>query len=298
MIDIMRDYLAQATSPEFTQMIGEAHAVFDAFGVEDYADIFVQILMMDDVVDRGQSVQDVYDATRDLQVGLLRALGVTVSNEARVDELTGLLRGLKAVETFDDPHAILRHCELELHPEELFAEVLGLTTGIPAEALVIELHAVDQAVIQRIIEVAMTRIEEQAPVDRQEKVPYIEAWKRFTELADTPPVLLARFFADGLDVGYPFMLYVNMIGPEIETLPPGTIAADLVAMALISRDGNANPRGVIAEHIDTLLRDLSLITKVTVAANDLLVKAEIRATTPIRTELTGTQLQVEPSHDG
>ncbi|WP_429321831.1 hypothetical protein [Paraburkholderia sp. GAS448] len=271
------------------QTIDEAHSVLDEFGVEDYSDIFVQILMMDDVVDRGQTVQDVYDATHDLQAGLLRALGVTVSDEARVDHLSVLLRGLKAIERFHDPAAILRHCELESHPEDLLAEVLGLTIGTPAEELLVDLHGVDQPAIQRIIEVAIAQVqaqsEDQTPEDeRPDKTPYVQAWRRFREFTGGPPVLLERFFSDGLDVGYPFALYVNMIGPELETLPPGVIAANLVAMALISSDGNANPRTVISAHIDTLLHDLDLITKVTIEANDLLVKSEIRATTVIRTE--------------
>ena len=285
MIDILRDYLAQASSPEFVRTIDEAHAVFDEFCLEDYSDIFVQILMMDDVVDRGQSVQDVYDATHDLQVGLLRALGVTVSDEARVDHLSVLLRGLKAIENFHDPAAILQHCELESHPEELLAEVLGLTTGTPAEELLVDIHGVDQPAIQRIVEVAIAQNEDQTREDaRPDRARYVEAWNHFREFTGSPPVLLERFFADGLDVGYPFILYVNMIGPELETLPPGVIAANLVAMALISSDGNGNPRSVISTHIETLLHDLDLITKVTVAANDLLLKCEIRSTTAIRTE--------------
>ncbi|MBB5409386.1 hypothetical protein HDG34_003327 [Paraburkholderia sp. HC6.4b] len=285
MIDILRGYLAQASSPEFMQTIDEAHTVLDEFGIEDYADIFVQILMMDDVVDRGQTVQDVYDSTHDLQVGLLRALGVTVSGEARVDHLSVLLRGLKAIESFHDPAAILRHCELESHPEELLAEVLSITTGAPAEDLLVDLHGVDQPTIQRIVEVAIAQAEDRIPEgERLDKAPYVQAWRRFREFADGPPVLLERFFSDGLDVGYPFALYVNMIGPELETLPPAVVAANLVAMALISSDGNGNPRSVISTHIDTMLHDLDLITKVTVAANDLLLKCEIRATTAIRTE--------------
>jgi hypothetical protein len=285
MIDILRDYLAQASSPELMQTIDEAHSVLDEFGVESYPDIFVQILMMDDVVDRGQTVQDVYDATRDLQVGLLRALGVTVSDEARVNHLSVLLKGLKAIESFHDPHAILQHCELESHPEELLAEVLGLTTGTPAEELLVDIHGVGQPVIQRIVEVAIAIVEDQTPeAERPDRTRYVQAWRRFREFASGPPVLLERFFADGLDVGYPFALYVNMVGPELETLPPEMIAGNLVAMALISSDGNGNPRGVISTHIDTLLHDLDLITKVTVAANDLLLKCEIRSTTAIRTD--------------
>jgi hypothetical protein len=285
MIEILRDYLAQAASPGFMQVIEEAHAVLDEFGVEDYSDIFVQILMMDDVVDSGQTVQDVYDATHDLQMGLLRALGVTVTDDVRMEQLTIMLRGLKAIESFHDPNAILRHCELESHPEELLADVLGLTTGTPAEELLIDIHGVDQPTIQRIIEVAVLRAEDMTPDDaRADRTPYIEAWKRFRAHALAQPVLLERFLADGLDVGYPFTLYVNMIGPELETLPVQAIAANLVSMALVSSDGNSNPRSVISAHTDALLHDLDLVTKVTLAANDLLLACEIRSTTGIKVQ--------------
>jgi hypothetical protein len=283
MIDILRDYLTGAASPEFVQTIDDAHAAIDTFELPDYSDAFVEILMMDDEVDQGQTVQQIYDKTRDIQLVLLKALGVTPADEARVDHLTVLLNGLQAIETFQDPHSILQHCALEMQPEELLAEVLSLTTHLAPEELLVDLHEVSQMTIQKIIEIAARQQEAQEPEDHVAvRQKYVDAYQRFRNLVGGTDLVLDQYFAGGMDVGYPFLIYANLVGRALEGMPVANIAANLVSMALVSTDGYENPRSVIQAHIEQFINDLDILTKADIAIGDLLLQCQIKQTTGIK----------------
>ncbi|WP_144106617.1 hypothetical protein [Paraburkholderia sp. BCC1886] len=283
MIDILRDYLGGAASPECVQMIGDAHEAIDSFGVEDYAFRFEEILMTNEDVDQGQTVQQIYDTTRALQVELLNGLGVMPSDDARVDHLTVLLNGLFAIEHYQDPQAVIQQCSLEMHAAETLAEVLTLTTHLTAEELLVDMHHVDPMTIEKIREVSHQRLADDEPVDlTQVHAKHIEAYRNFKTIVGGLDLMMDHFLHEGVDVGYPFALYANLVGYQFEAMPVANIAANLVSMAILSSDGLDSPRSVIQPELDHLINDLDLVTKVDVAVGDLLLKLENQRTTGIR----------------
>jgi hypothetical protein len=283
MIDILRDYLAGAASPEFTQTIEEAHDALDALQLPDYSDDFVEILMTDDATDQGQTVQRIYDTTRDILVTLLKAMGVEPNDEARVSHLTTLLSGLHAVESYQDPHIILQHCALGLHPEELLAEILSVITSHAAEELLVDIHGVSQRTIQKIIEIMNERVELEEPEDHAPaRQKYLDAYRQFKDHIGGLDLVLDHYIASGMDFGYPFMIYANLVGRAFEGMPVQNIAANLVSMAIVSTDGYENPRSVIKAHIENFINDLDILTKADIAIGDMLLKCEIKETTGIK----------------
>jgi hypothetical protein len=283
MIDILRDYLAGAASPEFTQTIEEAHAALDALQLPDYSDDFVEILMTDDGTDQGQTVQHIYDTTREILVTLLKAMGVEPSEDARVSHLTTLLTGLHAIESYQDPRIILQHCAMDLHPEELLAEILSVTTSHTAEELLVDIHGVSQRTIQKIIEVTNERVELEEPDEHSTvREKYLDAYRRFKNHVGGLDLIMDHYIASGVDFGYPFTIYANLVGRAFEGMPVQNIAANLVSMAIISTDGYENPRAIIKAHIEDFINDLDLLTKADIAIGDLLLKCEIKETTGIK----------------
>ncbi len=77
---------------------------------------------------------------------------------------------------------------------------------------------------------------------------------------------------DGMPVGYPFKLYADYVGRNFEQWPADRVAHEMYAMALCSVDGMNNPRAVIGAQINNYIADTSLITKVDIIVNDLMVK--------------------------
>jgi hypothetical protein len=290
MLDILQTYLNGAASPEFTQMIREAHESLDLFINDDYQGDFTQLLMLDDAVDAGETVQNILDCTKNYQLQVLKQLGIDADPETRVDNLTRLLRGIYDVEHSEDPAKVLERATLELHPPELLAEILAVCTATPPEEWLVDLHDVSQMTIQKIIENAsqMNAIKQGAKEPEVDhRTPYILAYKAFKETLLTikgqPTLLLDKAFLEGMDVGYPFVLYLNLTGDEIGTLEPVPCAANLIAAALVSTDGHEKVREVIEAHLEHYVHDLDKLTKVTICVSDLLLRHQQRITTGVKT---------------
>lgn len=290
MLDILQTYLAGAASPEFLEMIREAHGVLDLFINDDYQGDFTQLLMLDSSVDQGETVQNIHDCTKNYQLQVLKQLGINADPETRVDHLTRLLRGIHDVEHNEDPAKVLERATLELHPAELLAEILAVCTATPPEEWLVDVHDVSQMTIQKIIENAaqMNAIKlggTEPPLDH--RTPYILAYKAFKETLLTikgqPTLLLDKAFLEGMDVGYPFVLYLNLTGDEIGTLDAVPCAANLIAAALVSTDGHEKVREVIDAHLEHYVPDLDKLTKVTICVSDLLLRHQQRITTGVRT---------------
>jgi hypothetical protein len=290
MLDILQTYLNGASSPEFVQMIREAHESLDLFGVPDYQDAFVQLLMLDDAVDQGETVQNIYDTTFNYQVKVLTLLGVTVSDEVRVDHLTRILRAIHSLEEFEDPEKVLERAKLEYKPEELFAEILASVSATPPEEWLVDIHAVSQRTIEKIIEeasraVSLQLTDETGGVDPRQH--YIVEYKSFKTLVEKLNLkamfLMDTFFAAGMDVGFPLVIYLNLVGDTFGSLTPTDAAVNLVSMALISTDGCDRPREAIKAHLDHYIHDLDLLTKVDMNVNQILLQYEIAKTSGVRT---------------
>jgi hypothetical protein len=293
MLDILQTYLNDAASPDFVQMIRQAHDSLD------YQDDFVQLLMLDDAVDQGETVQNIYNCTQNWQFEVLKQLGISVDPELRIEHLTRLLRGIHDVEHSDDPAKILERATLELHPPELLAEILAACTASPPEEWLVDLNDVSQMTIQKIIEMAAQANAIKLGATEPEidhRGPYIKAFKDFKEsliwsggkkYGNIPPaILMDKYFTEGMDVGYPFVVYLNLTGEELGTLDAVPCAANLVVAALVSTDGHEKPREVIAAHAEHYVTDLDKLTRVTVAVSDLLLRYQTYLTTGVKKDAT------------
>lgn len=289
MLDILQTYLNDAASPDFVQMIREAHAALDLLGVEHYQDDFVPILMMDDQVDQGETTQNIYDTTRVWLLDVVKMLGVTPAEEIRVEHLTRLLTTIHAVEHFEDPEKILEKAALELDPVELLAEILAVAGATPPEEWLVDLHDVSQRTIAKIIEISAEALSfkiDHGDQDIQHRTTLISTYRQFKNFlrdkAFKVSLLMDEFFAAGLDVGFPFAIYLNLTGTQIGTLDTESTAANLISMALISADGHLTPREAIKAHLEHYVADLDTLTKVDITINEMLVKFEIYKTTGVK----------------
>jgi hypothetical protein len=294
MLDILQSTLNDINSPEYVEMIREAHASLDLFINDDYQGDFVQLLMLDDAVDQGETSNNVYETTRNYQLQVLKQIGIEADPETRVENLTRLLNGIHDVERNDDPAKILERAALELHPPELLAEILACCTATPPEEWLVDLHDVAQGTIVKIVELASqaNAIRVGAEEIEDTRTPYVKAFKDFKTslrfkdgkmLGNTPVVMfMDRYFNEGMDVGYPFVLYMNLAGEAFGTLEDMECAANLIGAALVSSDGHENPRPVIEAHLDHYIQDLDKITRVQIAVSDMLLRYQAYLTTGVK----------------
>jgi hypothetical protein len=276
MLDILRDYLVEATSPENVDAIEKAHEAFDRIGLQDYNPGFEQLLMINDESDQGDTLGGIIDLTKSLANGILKQHSITVSDEATVSILTEFIDALVELQQASDHiPEILKICAQKHDPEELFSELVALVGSQEAEHYLVDLVYVSDALITRIEELAHaqefgTHNEEDS--EREFRETRITRFNRFMHFLMDPELAISKIAHMGIDAGYPYVVYANMIGREFEELDAESAAQNMLGMAFYSGDGFGNPQGVIKTEMDNLVSDVNKITQIDIAVSDLLVR--------------------------
>ncbi|BDD79877.1 hypothetical protein [Burkholderia phage FLC9] len=276
MLDILRDYLVEATTPENVDLIEKAHDAFDRIGLPDYTPGFEQLLMINDESDEGDTLGGIMDLTRSLADNILQQHAIRVMEDASIAVRTEFIDALVDLQNASD-HVpdILRIVGQEHSPEELFSELVALVGTNEAEHYLVDLEYVSQALIDKIkeraesMEFGTTEEDDQEREFREER---IAKFNRFMHFLLDPELAIAGLVHKGIDAGYPFVLYTNLIGREFEGMDPVLAAQNLLGMAFYSGDGFGQPTQIIKQHLEDLVSDVDVITKIDIALNDNLVR--------------------------
>lgn len=276
MLDILRDYLVEATSPENVDAIEAACEAFDRIGLQDYTPGYEQLLMINDESDEGDTLGGIIDLTKQLADQILKQHSITVSDDCTLQTRTEFVQALYDLQQASD-HVpdILKICAQKLDPEEVFAELVALVGTHEAEAYLIDLTYVSQSLINRVAEIA--RSMEFAGVEEDEsertfREERIVKFNRFMHFILDPELAISKLAHMGVDAGFPFVVYANLIGREFEELTPEVAAQNLLGMAFYSGDGFGSPTTTIKANIENLVSDVDAITKIDIAMTDLLVR--------------------------
>jgi hypothetical protein len=276
MLDILRDYLVEATSPENVDLIEKAHEAFDRIGLQDYTPGYEQLLMINDESDEGDTLGGIMDTTRKLQDSILSQHSIRVLEDTTIATRTEFIDALVDLQQASDHIPdILRICSQQNDPEELFSELVALVGTHEAEHYMVDLEYVSQSLIDKVKSVAeameygTTEEVEGEREFRDERITKFNAYMHF--LLD-PELAIAKLAHKGLDAGYPFVLYANLIGREFEGMDPLLAAQNLLGMAFYSGDGYGQPIQIIKQHLEELISDVDVMTKIDIALNDNLVR--------------------------
>lgn len=268
MLDIVRDYLQEAASPEVVAMLTTAHATFERIGLSNYESGFEELVMLNEQSEIGATVIYVTELTLELQKRILAEHGVIAAEDASfsVSKLNKFIEAILDLQDYSDTTAIARTLEMTGRPEELFAEILTLVTDESADNLLNDIESVNQFLITRIKEISNKDTEVNTIIDTK----YIDKLLSYYEYLGSPPPLLNTLM-EVLLPGYGFKVYISSLGRQLELLPEVQAARELVGMAFISRDGFDNPRAIIKEHIATYIASIDQITRIDVAVNEILL---------------------------
>lgn len=270
MLDILSDYLKEVTTPELRDSLEEAHAAFDRIELPNYEQDFEALLMLDGENDVGNTLQYIVALTHENLTKLLRQHEIIATIDASIDVKTAMLNGLLDLQDYDNYQDILNVTSMDVNPQEAFAELLTLVSTYDVEDLLVNIEEVNFVLIKRIHEMALARDLPPASEEEQAELrAYIEKLQRFLGWAMNPQLTIVRMIKDGMDVGFPFLTYLGLLGRELEELPVERAAYELMAMALVSSDGTNNPQGVIKEHLENYISDVNKLTKIDIKLSEI-----------------------------
>jgi hypothetical protein len=276
MLDTLREYLKDATGPDMYDMLRDAHESLEHIGAYDNTDVFDDILMVDDMADSGETVSAIIATTLQMQLEVLAGHGITMTDDARVQDATRLINGIVSINSYDNAEQLMGTAALEMNSHECFAEVVALVAGEQVEDIMITLSTVNPALIIRIREIA-TKAEETRMSEEERSLHqrHVDEFVRFTNYINNDNLRVCAMLKNGVGPGFPFLVYANLIGRDLEVMPAEKAAHELIGMAIISADGLLSPRSVINSNIERFVADLDQITKITVIANDILLRMKL-----------------------
>lgn len=272
MLDMLDDYLAGATTPELRESIRHAHELFDRYGLDTYEQGFEELLMTGDNVDTGVTVEKIYDLTRALQFQILEQHQLVIREDASPSSLNIFLEGLKRIPDYDDPDSLYAILASPRDAMELIAECVALVTGHHATWLHSLVTNCGIALLQTIVK---NLDQQHFAIDPNEvilKRRLVDAYQRFIMIADIKQLKIAYLLDNGLDVGHPLTVYLNILADDFEEMDAPYVANEIVAMCLISPDAIDNPRAAVSAHLDKYISNMDKLTKVDVLVGELLLK--------------------------
>lgn len=276
MLDILRQHLAENSTSELTAQLEQAFQTFERIGLENYEPGYEEILMTtdNDAVGTKDTLGAVVELTAALLRQILRAHSVTLIEHVPLTMLTDVVNALLDLQNFSDLPTLQATASLDGLPNEVFAELCALVTAHPVAELMVYLEEVDWHLPRRLRDLASRELTpEQAGEYGQHVAKHRELLLGAIQ-ADALPTQLdfTEAVRQGMPLGLPFATYMQRFGWQLAQWDVERSGQELLAMALASRDGYSNPRGMIAEHIEKFIPGLDRVTAIDVDVTNRLMK--------------------------
>lgn len=273
MLDILNSYLGTSCTPELHAVLKHSDETIKKLSNFDFDAYFFELIMTDDTRDEGETLIAVEQGYRNFMHQLLQSHGVSMEPDTHIEMLSKLLEGISILPTYgnvDELHSIVHAGYSTI---ESFATLMNVVTSIGIDEIMIHCREVSAALIKKVGEI--TKEKEEVAISEEEllvRQKHIRLLKEFSGFVQREELSMMDMVKEGMPVGYPFKVYADYLGRRMEQMTPDRIAHELYAMALCSVDGINNPRQVIGANINNYVSDLTVITKVDIIVNDLMVK--------------------------
>lgn len=277
MLDILKDYVSENTTPEHYDIISRAYSVIDLIEFPEFDTGVEEIIMTDRIgdVDTGGTMSLIDRFFHDILDEILRQFTVKLDVDTDMLFKTVIIEGLIAIESYENVEDIFAVIEQDTDKEEKFADLMALVTEYDASRILIQLEEVEPSLLLTLAQEISARVNARSI---QEANPYlldcVEATKLYNEFIGPSGLITQELIKNEIPIALPFKVYIDIVGRNFEQLDPEVIAKELLGMAYLSSDGFSNPKSIIRDNIDNLISDMRLITLVDVQVTKLIMQVE------------------------
>lgn len=277
MFEELRIFLVDNTTKEEIDLVERAFVVFDDLYPPNIRDKFELILFTQDesLSYTGHTLDEVIKLVSFYLTQILTEHSIFVNDEISLNRLVTIIEALMDIQHFEDIDTINNILNLDISKEEKLAEILALVCDLDTADILIDIEEVSDSLLDRLKEHSNESTNDTSLEVETDISSYVTTIKDYIKFLQTDDLTVVCLIKDGLKPGYEFQTYASMIGRDFESLDPKRAARELMAMALISVDGNKNPKSIVSSHIDKLISDFRLITKVDIELTNLLLEYQI-----------------------
>lgn len=273
MIDLIRDYLVANTTAETFETQEEAFHLMETFGIDNYDDSYVNIIMQYDNSDPISVTDQVLALTKTLTLDILKNHTVKLNDEATQDNVNTILNGIYTLQDYSNGTELEDIANMGYSSEETLAEFLAVTCPESVENLLTVIDSASTSLIKRIVEI--NSISETFITKGPEHMATVFKLRKYFEFLEVETVMY-KLLNEGLLVGLPHHVYIDLMGTNvINALDDDELARELVAAALASEEGHSLPEPVALKDLSYFINDAGRLTKLLLKIKDIIQKFEV-----------------------
>jgi len=276
MLDILRQFLNESTTPENLDLMERSCKVLDAVGLYGYVREYEELLVMSSTVTPGETVVWLFKLAKQYVVDAIQQHLVIVNDQITLEQACCVLEGLLWLPDYEIKEDILRAINLDMSTTERFAECLTLTTTIAVESALVFLEDVSEALLLQLKEISLNppvgNEEDQARDVRNKCVRAVKRALSAFLPEDSKGFVVVQNIMAGMDLGMDYDVYIDAAKTKFDLNDHNKLAGELLLAAYASNDGVDNPQAVAKRRLDELLVDVYAITQVDAAINQRILK--------------------------
>lgn len=276
MLEEISAYLSQNTTPDFNAAVADAFALFDQYGVAQYDQPYLGILLASGNMDPMEVRDRFYEQVQEHQDDILREMDITLSESASIYQGNLVLTVLKQLESTDLYGEIGSICEQIDSPVARMAAIMATITGGEEENYLEVFEEVGDATLSAIQ--AMMRKwsdiydYEDRVIDVQADAQYKERLMGFRAFVQNKELYIYDELLQGTPLGLRFQEYYERLIERIQNTTPTVIAMQLYAAAMVASDTQTNPLGPIKAELNKTFSSVDTITPITMVLETQMLK--------------------------
>lgn len=264
----VNNYLQMVATPEYCAMARETMEVFNTFDYSDHEQELLNLAMSSGVSEETTVMQDIHFTLIEHCRELLTMHNITLVEEAPMDLMTTVLRGIYLMQGWEDKETLQRLLEQDADPEEIFADILQEVVGIDTVVVIDAIVDFDEAVNKRLSQILEGNLPEPDQEENEINAEQIIRLKNYNAFINNDKLLGLRLVRLGYRVGAPFDNYYRKVKRHLDTMAAEQFAQEIIVLALLGRDTWTSPSQAFNDNkvlfeleldaagkIDVLIRD-------------------------------------------
>lgn len=275
MLDLLRDYLDTATTPEEKQHIALADRVLTRIQDDQYEHVLEEILMTDQDMDAGTVIPSIVSVYRDKLHYFFTVHGMTVSADLSLGQLAQLANGVLDLDNHENPQALFALTEENAPTLEKVCVMLHGVTSYSVDDLLHLVEDVSDTFIVRLKAAThvVDHLDEQDLINVRERAHAYRLYQVYLTSIGAIVTYIDAIIRSGGGPGMPYLFYAKMIDGQfpIESMPVKQAALELFGAALVSEDGYGNPGDTVKANLEQFVSDPKAISLIMVEIRNIMM---------------------------
>lgn len=237
----VKEYLQLAATPEYCAVAAETMSIFTDFDYTEHEQELLNAVMGSGVAEESSVVQDVHFTLVEHCRELLGMHHITLVEDASLELMNTILRGLYLMQAWEDGVTLQRLLEQDSDPEAIFADVLHEVVGLDTTQVTDALVDFDDAVNKRLSQILQSSLPEVDLEEDEVSLEQITRLKNYSVFANNNKLIGLRLVRLGYRIGAPFENYFQKVKRHFDTMAPESFAQEIIPLLLLGRDTWSSP---------------------------------------------------------